>query len=289
MSPALSILILLGAEAIALREKVSVNGRWVRVVDLLDADRTDPTTRARVADIYVGRSPEEGQTRTISAAEIRRELESRGIDLTSVVWSGESVEVRRGNAEPSDMLRTSIAAAIKALEGAASVTILHVQPDVCPEGCRVAEVKGNDEGYIATLSNGTKVDVAARVLKIREQVVAARDLPPGRVIESSDLEIRKIEAPESERLVDSGVVVGSTSTSKIRAGAAVTVAQLRLKPAIRKGDVVRAFSSGYEVDVVALEDGAAGQQISLEFASSRNRVRGKVVNGTRVDVVEAAR
>ncbi len=289
MSPALSILILLGAEAIALREKVTVSGRWVRVVDLLDADRTDPNTRARVADIYVGRSPEEGQTRTIRAAEIRRELESRGIDLSSIIWSGESVEVTRGNAAPSDTLRPSLAAAIKALEGAASVQVVHVQPDLCPEGCRVTEVKANGEGYIATLSNGTKVDVVARVLKIREQVVAARDLPSGRVIESSDLEIRKIEASESERLVDSGLAVGSTSTSKIRAGTAVTAAQLRLKPAIRKGDVVRAFSSGYEVDVRALEDGSAGQEINLEFASSRNRVRGKVVNGTRVDVVEAAR
>jgi flagella basal body P-ring formation protein FlgA len=289
VSPALSILILLGAEAIALREKAVVNGRWVRVVDLLDADRTDPNTRARVADIYLGRAPEEGQTRTISAAEIRRELERRGIDLSSVVWSGDGVEVSRGDAAPSDTLRTAVAAAIRALESAASVQIVHVQPDVCPEGCRVAEVKTNGEGYVATLSNGTKVDVVARVLKIREQVVAARDLPTGRVIESSDLEVRKIEAAESERLVDPGLVIGSTSTSKIRAGTAVTAAQLRLKPAIRKGDVVRAFSSGYEVDVRALEDGSAGQEISLEFASSRNRVRGKVVNGTRVDVVEAAR
>lgn len=289
MSIALSILILLGAEAIALKEKASVNGRWIRVVDLLDADRSDPTTRARVADIYVGRAPDEGQTRTISAAEIRRELESRGIDLSSVVWTGERVEVTRGSAAPSDALRSGVAAAIRALEGAATVQIVHLQPDACPEGCRVAEVKAHGEGYVATLSDGTKVDVVAKVLKIREQVVAARDLPPGRVIEPDDLEVRKVEAAATERLVDSGLAVGSTSTSKIRAGSAISTEQLRLKPAIRKGDVVRAFSSGYEVDVRALEDGAAGQEISLEFASSHNRLRARVVNGTRVDVVEASR
>lgn len=289
MSIALSILILLGAEAIALREKASVNGRWVRVVDLLDADRSDPTTRARIAEIYVGRAPEEGQTRTISAGEIRRELEGRGIDLSSVVWTGESVVVSRGAAAPSDALQAGIAAAIRTLEGAAGVTIVHLQPDACPEGCSVLEVKTNGEGYVATLSNGTKVDVVARVLQIREQVVAAHDLLPGRVIEPADLEVRKVEAAANDRLVESGVVVGSTSTSKIRAGSAITPAQLRLKPAIRKGDLVRAFSSGYEVDVRALEDGAAGQEISFEFASSRNRVRAKVVNGSRVDVVEAVR
>jgi len=289
VSAALSILLLLGAEAIALREKATVNGRWVRVVDLLDPDLTDPNTRARVAEIYVGRAPEEGRTRTIAAAEIRRELESRGIDLSSIVWSGTSVEVTRGTGTPTDALRTAVASAIRALEGAATVTILNLQPDACPEGCRVAEVKANGEGYVATLTNGTKLDVAARVLKIREQVVAARDLPPGRVIESSDLEVRKVEASDTDRLVQSGLVVGSTSTSKIRAGSAITAAQLRLRPEIRKGDVVRAFSSGYEVDVRALEDGSAGQEIGLEFVSSQNRVRGKVVNASRVDVVEAGR
>lgn len=289
MSAALSVLLLLGAEAIALREKATVNGRWVRVVDLLDPDFTDPNTRVRVAEIYVGRAPEEGRTRTITAAEIRRELESRGIDLSSVVWTGASVEITRGNAAPTDALRASLASAIQKLEGAATVTILNLQPDACPEGCRVAEVKSNGEGYVATLTNGTKIDVVARVLKIREQVVASRDLPSGRVIEPADLEVRKIEASDADRLVESGLVVGSTSTSKIRAGSPITAAQLRLKPAIRKGDVVRAFSSGYEVDVRALEDGSAGQEIGLEFVASKNRVRGKIVNASRVDVVEAAR
>ena len=42
MSPALSILILLGAEAIALKEKATVQGRWIRIIDLVDADRSDP-------------------------------------------------------------------------------------------------------------------------------------------------------------------------------------------------------------------------------------------------------
>ena len=93
MSSALSLLILLGAEAITLKEKAIVHGRWVRIIDLVDADRTDPATRARIAELYVGRAPEEGRTRLISADEIRRELQSRGIDLSAVVWNGESVEV----------------------------------------------------------------------------------------------------------------------------------------------------------------------------------------------------
>jgi flagella basal body P-ring formation protein FlgA len=72
-------------------------------------------------------------------------------------------------------------------------------------------------------------------------------------------------------------------------GAAITPTDLRLKPVVRKGDVVRAVSAAYEVDARALEDGVAGQEIGLEFTSSRNRVRAKVVDAGRVDVAEAAR
>jgi len=58
---------------------------------------------------------------------------------------------------------------------------------------------------------------------------------------------------------------------------------------VKKGDIVRAVSSGYEVDARALEDGAPGQDIGVEFVSSRNRVRARVAGASRVDVVEASR
>jgi flagella basal body P-ring formation protein FlgA len=72
-------------------------------------------------------------------------------------------------------------------------------------------------------------------------------------------------------------------------GAALSPSDLRLKPAIRRGELVRAVSSGYEVDARALEDGVPGQEIGLEFASSKNRVRAKVVDAARVNVVEGVR
>lgn len=282
MSPALSVLILLGAEAIALKEKAVVNGRWVRIIDLLDTDRTDPATRARIADLYVGRAPEEGQIRTISAAEIRRELESRGIDLSAVIWNGESVDVSRGLSADATAFRRMVTKALERHVGAATVKVVSLQPETCPGD--VVEIKPAGAGFTAVMSGGEKVDVVARVLRIREAVYAARDLQPGRKIDRADVELRKVEMADGEPSLDLDAVVGSTVAFRMRLGAAITPAELRLKPAVHKGDVVRVVSTGYEVDARALEDGAAGQEISLEFASSRNRVRARVVSADRAEV-----
>ena len=287
MSPALSLLILLGAEAIALKEKATVNGRWVRVIDLIDADRTDPATQSKIAELYVGRSPEEGQTRRISADEIRRELESRGLDLSAVIWNGEAVEVSRGMSADTASLRKSVQKALEKHAGAATVKLVSLQPETCPGD--VVEIKADGPRFVATMSTGAKVEVVARILRLREAVFAARDLAPGRLIERGDVETRRIEATDEERLLDLGTIVGSVSSSRIRLGTAISPAHLQLKAAIRRGDVVRAVSASYEVDACALEDGVPGQEIGLEFTSSRNRVRAKVVDNTRVNVVEAAR
>jgi len=289
VSPALSILILLGAEAIALKEKATVQGRWIRIIDLVDADRSDPATRARIAELYVGRAPEEGRTRTIRAAEIRRELESHGIDLSTVIWNGESVEVSRGISADTESLRKTVLKALEKHVGTASVKLVSLQPETCPGAGDVVELRSEGSRFFARMTNGATIEIIARVLRMREAVFAARDLAPGRLLDRSDLETRRIEATDDEGLLDLGTVVGSVTAARLRMGAAVSPADLRLKPAIRKGDVVRAVSTSYEVDAKALEDGVAGQEIGLEFATSKNRLRAKVVDGTRVTVVETSR
>ena len=98
-----------------------------------------------------------------------------------------------------------------------------------------------------------------------------------------------MEVDETEQPAEMGALIGAVPAVRIRQGAAVTAAELRLKSVVKKGDIVRAVSSGYEVDVRALEDGAPGQEIGVEFVSSRNRVRARVAGASRVDVVEASR
>jgi len=281
----LALLMLLGADTIALKDKANVSGRWVRVIDLLD-ERTDAAARLRIADVYVGRAPEEGKSRTITVEEIRRELERRGIDPSAYTWKGDRVEVTLG-AACSEALRSALALEIKrALKDVSSVRILQVRPDA--EG-EVVEIRPRGAGYVATLSSGVKVDVTARVYRNVDVVFAVRDLPPGRAIDRADLELKRVEMADDEKAVDLASLIGGVPAVRIRQGAAVTLSDLRLKAIVKKGDVVRAVSTGYEVDARALEDGASGQEIGLEFITSRNRVRGRVAEFGRVDVVEASR
>jgi len=154
------------------------------------------------------------------------------------------------------------------------------------DGVEVAEIKSRT---LALLSNGTKVDIVARILRMRDAAFAARDLVPGRAIDRADLELKRVEMAEDERPAELGALIGAVPAVRIRQGAAVAVSDLRLKAVVKKGDLVRAVASGYEVDVRALEDGAPGQEIGVEFVSSRNRIRARVAGASRVDVVEASR
>lgn len=288
MNLVLAAVMLLAGETVILKEKATVGGRWVRVLDLLDA-RSD--ARAAFSDLYLGRAPEEGQSRIVTADEIRREMERRGLNPSSYVWQGVQVEVRNGADPSSEALRRTIADAIRRhlAEAEVSVRVVQLIPETAVEGVQVAEVKAAGSGYLVALTNGTKVEAVVRILRPREVAFAAREIAPGKVIDAVDLEIRKLETASDDPSPAPSLLIGSTAALRVRSGAALSVADLRLKPVVKKGDLVRVISSSYEVDGRALEDGAVGQEISFEFAGSRNRLRAKVVQAARVEVTEAAR
>ena len=61
------------------------------------------------------------------------------------------------------------------------------------------------------------------------------------------------------------------------------------KAVVRSRSLVRAVSPHYEVDARALGGGAVGDEILLEYVSTRHRFRGRVLDAGRVEVVEGAR
>jgi hypothetical protein len=82
--------LLLGDDALVLRERATVEGRFVRLLDIVDASRLDEAGRTRLRDVFLGRVPPAGEARILTADEIRRELDWRGLP---VPLSGEKVEV----------------------------------------------------------------------------------------------------------------------------------------------------------------------------------------------------
>ncbi len=126
------------------------------------------------------------------------------------------------------------------------------------------------------------VDVPETKRAVREVAVAARELSAGTCLSRADLDIRRVEAEAAEgvAIVDA---VGVVAAVRIRKGALVAASDLRLKPCIRRGDVVRLVCAAYEVDARALEDGAPGREIEVEIAASKARVRGRVAGAGRVE------
>ncbi len=292
-----------GGDAVVLKEKARAAGRYVRLLDLVDGDRLAEPARRGLAPVFLGRAPEEGQSRIITADEVRAELERRGIDPGAFEFSGDRVEVTAGaSAGFEDALRSAIAFEIKRhlLEQEASrpdglaVRVLTLSAVPAAEA-EVVLVHPHDSSWTVVLAvqpegKRMEVEVLVRILRSRDVVMAAREIAPGRALDRADLEVRRVELAEGDPGVsDLPSLLGSTALVRIRPGHPVLPADLRLKPIVRKGEVVRAAGADFEVDARAVEDGGLGVEIALEFLNTKNRFRAKVAAPGQVRVTEEKR
>jgi flagella basal body P-ring formation protein FlgA len=258
----LAALVLASSGELALKDKARVQGRFVRLADIVDGPAP--------ADVWLGRAPEEGGTRTITADDVRRELELRGYALTLV---GTEVVVERG-ADPRRGVAFEIRRAVMEREGA-DVSVRLVSLSAEPTG-DVKDVRPDGKDFLVTFEDGTTSRATVEIAKLREVAFAVRDIPAGKVVTAGDVELRRAAEGAED-------VVGSTSAVRIRAGAAIGEGDLKRKPAVRKGDLVRFTSAGFEVDARATEDGAVGREIGLEIAGSKTKARGRVAGAGRVE------
>ncbi len=277
-----------GSDELVLKEQARVQGRYVRLADLLDPSRGSEAARSRLGEVWLGRSPEVGATRRIAVDEIRRELERRGLDPDAFTFVGQDVQVQRGVAPAKEGLRRAVAFEIKKLvlekdglrADEIAVRVDQVRPEPAADA-DLADVRPDGVGYLARFSDGSESTVVAKVLRLQERVFAARDVPAGKVLEAEDVERRRLEADGAGPEVD---VVGTATSVRIRKGAPIAVADLKLKPVVRRGDIVRLVSPAFEVDALALEDGAPGREIDVEVAASKARLRGRVAGAGKVEV-----
>ena len=265
-----------GAGELVLKEKARVSGRFVRLNDLL-RDRD-----AHFVDVWLGRSPEEGATRTIDAAEILRELERRGFDRGAWSVVGVGTLVERGEEPATEALLRAVAFEIKRgildRETADPADVVVRVESLSPEPPVGAELMSVRES-VALFEGGFEARIIARIQRLRERAFAAKDVPAGKTLDAGDLEFRRV--PCDGEAVD---VLGATASVRIRKGAAIAAADVKAKPVVRRGEMLRLATPGYEVDAKACEDGALGREIEVEIAASKSKVRGRVTGPGRVEV-----
>ncbi len=300
-------MLLAAADVLVLKDKVEASGRFVTLLEVVREDKLGFEARESIKGIYLGRAPETGE-RTITSEEITRELRRRGLEGWRV--EGEKVVVTPSGAEPrmGEWNREALAFEIKCLlvttrrmkAADFAVRIAYLEPESLPEGFQVAGVRPRDESdlqraeYSIVLENTEKkrrtAVAIARVLPIREVAFATRDLLPQRTVAREDFEIRRVEIEREERFVgEVDSLVGARVLVKIRKGAALTRIDLKLKPAVKRGETVRARHPYVEADARVVEEGAVGEVIWLEWVGTGARFRGRVISSREVHVVEEER
>lgn len=299
--------VLTASDVLVLKDRTSASGRYVTLVELLREDKLDVAAREAVRGVYLGRAPETGE-RVITAEEIVRELRRRNLGTYTV--QGEKVVVTPPGGEPrmGEWSREALAFEIKChlittrrmKGGDFSVRITFVEPEAVPAGFAVAAIQPRDESdpqraeYTVVLEDEARrrmvLAVIARVLAVREVAFATRDLLGQRLITREDFELRRVEVEEDGRyLSDADLLVGARTVVKVKKGAALTRDELKLKPVVRRGDVVRARHRYVEADARVVDEGAVGDVVWLEWKDTGTRFRGRVVGPREVRVVEEER
>ena len=114
-------------------------------------------------------------------------------------------------------------------------------------------------------------------------VVATRDLPFGKILTADDLEVVSIEEsarPAQSNLSDPDVLVGSALSRAVRAGETLGRADAHTAIVVKRKKIVIAssvFDGGrVSTQLVAQQDGKAGDWIELENPHSGRKLRGQV-------------
>lgn len=284
--------------------EVEVHRDKVFLGDLLSG--TPPhTVPDQVANVFVIRSPQPGESRTLNRIYLASILESAGLENVSVpdqvriTRPGMTIDSSLGQAVVLEYIRNNATWPPSQYQ----VRVLRAHsPVVVSEGevtARVMEphrsaLAGRHTYQVEYLQRGRKVaqgafsvevNVQARVYRaahmIRRGVVLARtDLVP---VEVDLAELHGRAATEIDQLV------GSRAKRTLREGEILTEGCVEPTPVISRGDavvmiakrgcvVVRAFG-------IAQEQGAVGDVIKIKNIQSRKIVHGRVMDANTVQVL----
>ena len=281
------------------RESVTVTGERVRLEDIAEvssAQISDDEAVIAIKKVELMTSPAPGQRNTIAAMGVLERLRTANVDLTQIGYRLPSIitVTRAGRAVSVDEVRAVIEGLLASQRREITVKQVRLDPDlfVAPGAITLSaepmfsQSPGQLPFMITARADGmpdVRFKAIATADEWREVPVAARSIPRGAVVESSDVVMARLNTAALPRdLADSASsIVGLATTRGISYGEAFQRANLAIPPVITAGAVVtmivrtnllEATASG-----IALESGIAGQEIRIRNESSRKTVTGKVV------------
>lgn len=292
------------ATTVALRPEVRVAGGYVALADVAEI-RGDG-----VPAVWLGKAPVKGESRVVTADEVKLELRKAGVTLRGVTVSGACV-VRGPDADPRPGLegfreiagRAIAEAARKALPGAtvaAQVIEIDAPADTNFAKVEIAAVKPADSWWLGEARFRLYVNIGetdsgvwvarATVRGTRRGVVARRALRAGHRVVSTDVTTAEVSAAESGTYAEEIDVIGRVMAADVAENAPLLAGALRPGPMVLRGDEVVVTSGNGRAaarrTAVAMEEGREGDVIRAKNPDSKKEFRIRVTGPGAGDAVQ---
>lgn len=281
-------------QLVTLRDEAAVGGEYVKLADVV----VETPLAGALAHVYLGRA----EDRVITADDVRRELALRGIAGMSV--AGVAVHVTRG--EPAVIesrqrfaamvafeIRTMAAVELKTTDiDGLRAHVSHadaVADDAAARITRVVRISPGVLGigeYLVEIKDAPTARVVARVTQLREIARAKRELPRGQKIGPNDIERVVVEwDPTCDYELAVEHIAGGKALERIEAGATIRGRDVSRRPVVVRGATVKARSTYLIVEAKAVDDGAVGDVVTLEYVETKQRAAGRVVSANEVEIL----
>lgn len=298
----LLLLALVPGNAVRMKDEALAQGKYITLLDVVEGDGLSVSDKALFAKVYLGKSPAAEEEKRVTIGDVNEALAARGIERSRYVIVGDGTIVKTNGGEGADSsglqrkyveaIATEVARSRQVELQRVVVHLLQPIPEVT-DIVSIANVREEQDWTFSlevVKSNGTKVgDIkcSAEVVIKQAACVAARDLKSGEIVSSKDVVRTFVEPSEKmSKSVEGPQVIGARVIRKIAKGSVIARDAVKRTPIVHKRDVVVARSECLDTTAHALDEGAEGDIIALEYVSTKNKFKGKVLSSGLVEEVK---
>jgi len=293
---------------------VEIDGRTVLLGDIAEIDRTaamSDSSLMRLQSLSLGLAPEPGAQIVLKGEDIIAAMTAAGFSLDDLGYSiPKEVVIRRSGRllskqELMDVAERAIRANAESKDQATEIRVRDVlvnQQQTIPVGeseIEISQVGMSRQGrvplsyLIKSAGNVERIFPAtALVDEWRLIPIASRDLERGKIIESADLTLVKVNMAEQNGYISEqeSDILGKKLKNRVLAGNSFKASNLENPPLINRGKrVLLSYNSGAlsaTATGIAIEDGFRGMVVAVRNESSKRVVRGIAANESLVQITD---
>lgn len=294
--------------SIILQTEAVVLGSDVRLDEVAEIDCIDSEMQRRLGQLVIGKAPQPGRSRHITADYMRRRLRQLDIEMDAMIFGGaERVEVSVPGVEVSEeQIRQIVTGFLETSDiwGDAEVRVeeLNISADrTLPKGRATYRVLPPQHmRSLVTVPLAIVFDIdgrfqktiraAVRIEALAPVVVAARPIGRLKPISDDDLKMVKMNLTELPVgvMTETEDIIGKRARRNIDAGDILRPDLIEMPPLVKRGDMVVIVAESEGIKVTATgevkSDGLRGERVKVVNLDSNKRFSARVVDKNTVMV-----